>query len=171
MTEDKNYYSVPYLYIGKKVNIFYSQTVVEVFYRYERIAYHMRDKTPFRYITVDEHMAYKNRFMTEWTPDKFIERATNVGENTRQYIVSILEKRQHPEQAYRSCQGILSFASKLGNDRLDKACCRAILYNDFSYMTIKTILERKMDQIPLDGEEGGKIMPLHNNIRGKNYYK
>jgi transposase len=170
-TEDKNYYSVPYLYIGKKVNIFYSQTEVEVFYRYERIAYHMRDRTPFRYITVDEHMAYKNRFMTEWTPEKFIERATNVGENTRQYIINILEKRQHPEQAYRSCQGILSFASKVGNERLNKACHRALLYNDYSYMTIKTILERKMDQIPMDGEEGGKIMPLHNNIRGKNYYK
>lgn len=171
LAEDKNYYSVPYIHIGKKVNIFYSQTEVEVFYRYERIAHHMRDRTPFRYITVDEHMAYKNRFMTDWTPEKFIERATNVGEDTRKYIINILEKRQHPEQAYRSCQGILSFASKVGNDRLDKACHRALLYRDYSYMTIKTILERKMDQIPLDSEEGGKIMPLHSNIRGKLYYK
>lgn len=171
MTEDRNYYSVPCLYIGKKVNIFYSQTVVEVFWRYERIAYHMRDRTPFRYITVDAHMAYKNRFMTDWTPEKFIERATTVGENTCQYIISILEKRQHPEQAYRSCQGILSFASKVGNERLEKACRRAIQFNDYSFMTIKTILERKMDQIPMDGEQEGKIMPLHANIRGKNYYK
>jgi hypothetical protein len=171
LAEDKNYYSVPYLYIGKKVNIFYSQTEVEVFYRYERIAYHLRDRTPFRYITVDEHMAYKNRFMTDWTPEKFIERAANVGEDTRQYIINILEKRQYPEQAYRSCQGILSFASKVGNEHLDKACHRALLYRDYSYMTIKTILERKMDQIPVDSEEGGKIMPLHGNIRGKTYYK
>jgi transposase len=171
LAEDKNYYSVPYIHIGKKVNIFYSQTEVEVFYRYERIAHHLRDRTPFRYITVDEHMAYKNRFMTDWTPEYFIERATNVGDDTRKYIISILEKRQHPEQAYRSCQGILSFASKVGNDRLDKACHRALLYRDYSYMTIKTILERKMDQIPLDSEEGGKIMPLHGNIRGKLYYK
>ena len=171
LAEDKNYYSVPYIHIGKKVNIFYSQTEVEVFYHYERIAHHMRDRTPFRYITIDEHMAYKNRFMTDWTPEKFIERATNVGEDTRKYIINILEKRQHPEQAYRSCQGILSFASKVGNDRLDKACHRALLYRDYSYMTIKTILERKMDQIPPDSEEGGKIMPLHSNIRGKLYYK
>jgi transposase len=171
LAEDKNYYSVPYIHIGKKVNIFYSQTEVEVFYRYERIAHHMRDRTPFRYITVDEHMAYKNRFMTDWTPEYFIERATIVGDDTRQYIINILEKRQHPEQAYRSCQGILSFASKVGNDRLNKACHRALLYRDYSYMTIKTILERKMDQIPLDSEEGGKIMPLHTNIRGKLYYK
>jgi transposase len=171
LAEDKNYYSVPYLYIGKKVNIFYSQTEVEVFYRYERIACHLRDRTPFRYITVDEHMAFKNRFMTDWTPEKFIERAASVGEDTRQYIINLLEKRQHPEQAYRSCQGILSFISKVGNERLDKACHRALLYRDYSYMTIKTILERKMDQIPLDNEEGGKIMPLHGNIRGKTYYK
>jgi transposase len=171
MAEDKNYYSVPYEYIGKKVNIFYSQTEVEVFYRYERIAHHKRDRTPYRYITVDEHMAYKNRYMTDWTPEKFIDRAANVGENTRQYIVNLLEKRQHPEQAYRSCQGILSFASRVGNERLDKACHRALQYRDYSYMTIKTILERKMDQLPIDGEENGKIMPLHSNIRGKTYYK
>lgn len=169
--EDKNYYSVPYAFIGKKVNIFYSQSDVEVFHRYERIAYHKRDRTPYRYITVDEHMAYKNRFMTEWTPEKFIERAANVGEDTRQYIINILEKRQHPEQAYRSCQGILSFAAKVGNERLEKACRRALLYGDYSYMTIKTIIERKMDQVPIDTEEGGKIMPLHGNIRGKKYYK
>jgi hypothetical protein len=116
-------------------------------------------------------MAYKNRFMTDWTPEKFIERAASVGENTRQYIINILEKRQHPEQAYRSCQGILSFASRVGNERLDKACHRALQYRDYSYMTIKTILERKMDQLPVDGEESGKIMPLHSNIRGKTYYK
>ena len=109
--------------------------------------------------------------MTEWTPEKFIERAANVGEDTRQYIINILEKRQHPEQAYRSCQGILSFASKVGNERLDKACRRALLYRDYSYMTIKTIIERKMDMVPIDTEEGGKIMPLHGNIRGKTYYK
>jgi transposase len=169
--EDKNYYSVPYVFIGKKVNIFYSQSEVEVFHRYERIAYHRRDRTPYRYITVDEHMAYKNRFMTDWTPEKFIERAANVGEDTRQYIINILEKRQHPEQAYRSCQGILSFAAKVGNERLEKACRRALLYGDYSYMTIKTIIERKMDQVPIDTEEGGKIMPLHGNIRGKKYYK
>lgn len=171
LAEDKNYYSVPYHYIGKKVNIFYSQTEVEVFYHYERIANHKRDRTPYRYITEDEHMAFKNRFMTDWTPEKFIERAANVGESTRQYIVNILEKRQHPEQAYRSCQGILSFAFRVGNERLDKACCRALQYSDYSYMTIKTILERKMDQVPLDNEEGGKIMPLHSNIRGKTYYR
>jgi len=67
--------------------------------------------------------------------------------------------------SYRSCQGILSFASKVGNDRLDKACHRALLYRDYSYMTIKTILERKWTRYLWIVKEG-KIMPLHSNIRG-----
>lgn len=108
--------------------------------------------------------------MTEWTPEKFIERATAVGEDVRAYIEKILEKRQHPEQAYKSCQGILSFAHRVGNERLNSACKRAIHYNDYSYMTIKTIIEKRMDLLPME-EEDDKEMPAHENIRGKFYYK
>jgi len=172
LTEDKHYYSVPYQFIGKKVTILYSQLEVEIFHRYDRIACHMRNRKEYWYTTINEHMASKNSFMTEWTPDKFIERAAAVGEDVREYIIKILDKRQHPEQAYKSCQGILSFAPKVGAIRLNNACNRAMYYNDYSYMTIKVIIERKMDLLPLEsGEEDGKIMPLHENIRGKQYYK
>jgi len=58
-------------------------------------------------------MAYKNRFMTDWTPEKFIERATNVGEDTRKYIINILEKTPASGTSLPFLQGILSFASKV----------------------------------------------------------
>jgi len=67
----------------------------------------------------------------------------------KEYIVRILEIKQHPEQAYKSCQGILSFALKAGNDRLNKACSRAMLFNDFSYSTIRTIIEKKLDTLKI----------------------
>ncbi len=172
LIEDKHYYSVPYQYIGKKVTILYTQSDVEIFCQYECIATHKRNRKEYWYTTVNEHMAAKNNFMTEWSPEKFIERASLVGEDVREYVVKILEKRQHPEQAYKSCQGILSFASKVGFDRLNKACKRATYFNDYSYMTIKTIIEKKMDTIPIEAEEDElKTMPLHNNIRGGHYYK
>lgn len=47
LSSDKHYYSVPYQYIGKTVKMFYSNQKVEVFYRYECIASHERDRTPF----------------------------------------------------------------------------------------------------------------------------
>jgi transposase len=172
LTEDKHYYSVPYKYIGKKVVILYTQSDVEIFCEYELIAQHKRNRKEYWYTTINEHMAARNNFMTDWTPEKFIERATMIGDDVREYIIKILEKRQHPEQSYKSCQGILSFSSKVGSDRLNKACKRAIHYNDYSYMTIKTIIERKIEQIPLESEDDEITeMPLHSNIRGGNYYK
>jgi len=83
----------------------------------------------------------------------------------------VLEKLQHAEQAYSSCQGILSFAKKVGNERLNNACARASYYEDYSYKTIKTIMERKLD-LALDQcrDENLNEIPLHKNIRGKRYY-
>jgi transposase len=170
LTEDKHYYSVPFEHIGKKVTILYGQYEVEIFYRYERIAFHKRNRREYWYTTVSSHMASKNKFMTEWSPEMFIERATAVGEDVRAYIEKILEKRQHPEQSYKSCQGILGFAYRVGNERLNSACKRAMHYNDYSYMTIKTIIDKRMDLLPME-EELNKEMPAHENIRGKVYYK
>ena len=171
LSEDKHYYSVPYHYIGKKVKLFYNQTEVEVYCQYEIIASHTRNKSPFRYTTISDHLASKHQFMTDWSPEKFIERADKIGQQTSDYIKKVLEKPQHAEQAYRSCQGILSLAPKVGNDRLNNACVRANYYQDYSYKTIKTIIERKLDLATDEcKDENLNQIPFHENIRGKTYF-
>jgi len=69
--EDKHYYSLPYQYIGKKVKILYTSKEVEIFYKFTRIAVHVRVKSSFNYSTVTEHLASHHQFMTEWTPQRF----------------------------------------------------------------------------------------------------
>jgi len=170
LSEDKHYYSVPYRFLGKKVAILYNQEDVEIFHRYERIAVHKRNYQTYGYSTIPDHLASKHRFMTDWNPESFIQRASFIGNETKEYIARILEIKQHPEQAYKSCQGILSFAIKAGNDRLNKACSRAMLFNDFSYSTIKTIIEKKLDMLD-DTDENKTNMPPHKNIRGSEYYE
>ena len=122
LAEDKHYYSVPFRYMGKKVTIFYNQQQIEVYYRYDCIATHIRDYKLYGYTTNPDHLASKHQFKSDWTPENFIQRATFIGNYTRDYIARILEIRQHPEQAYKTCQGILSFALRAGNDRLNRAC-------------------------------------------------
>jgi len=168
--EDKHYYSVPYHYIGKRVNVLYNTYSVDIYYRNERIASHKRDPRPFLYTTDPNHLASKHNFMTDWTPEKFIERASAIGEDTRNYIIEILGKRQHPEQAYRTCQGILSLAARAGKERLNAACRRAQYFGDYSYKTIVTILNKRLEAEPLDHEQEKSIMPVHVNIRGGIYY-
>ncbi len=168
---DKHYYSVPYEYIGKKVKLFYNQDDIEIYYQYEKIASHKRDMRPFRYTTVSAHLASSHKYITDWTPERFIEQADKIGPGTHLYIQKVLEKPQHAEQAYRSCQGIINLAKRVGNERLNSACMRADYFGEYSYKTVKTILERKLDFTDHSKDDDIKAIPLHNNIRGKRYYK
>jgi hypothetical protein len=171
LTADKHYYSVPYEFIGKKVKLFYNQSDVEIYHQYEKIASHKRDLRAYRYTTVPDHLASKHKFITEWTPEGFIERAEKIGTSTRDYIEQVLEKPQHAEQAYRSCQGILNLAKRVGNERLNNACSRADFFGEYSYKTIQAIIERNLDFTDQEDADDVKTIPLHNNIRGKRYYK
>jgi transposase len=168
LSEDKHYYSVPFRFIGKKVTLLYSESEVEVYYHYDRIAVHKRNRRQFAYTTVTEHLATQHKYLSDWNPDMFIEKAALVGQETKEYIEHLLSTRIHPEQAYRTCQGILSFAGRTSPERLNNACRRALLYGDYSYHTIRVILEKGLDQ-NID-EDINKELPNHKNIRGKNYY-
>lgn len=169
LSEDKHYYSVPYTYIRKKVKLLYGPKTVEIYCKYNRIAVHKRIKSPYNYTTVKEHLASTHRFATEWTPQRFIDWGTSIDEDVKQLIVQILNKKQHPEQAYKSCMGILSLAKKVGNERLTKACTRALEYGIYNYMIVQTILEKGLDS--LDRSTSEEELPEHQNIRGKEYYQ
>lgn len=171
LNADKHYYSVPFRFIGKKVKLMYSRSDVEIFYHYERIAIHKRLKSPYNYTTDKEHLASAHRFVSDWTPERFLGWAGKIHEDVQLYILKILDRKQHPEQAYKSCIGILGFAKKVGNERLIKACQRALGYGIYNYKTIQSILEKAMDLYEDDEEKGQLQMPLHDNIRGENYYQ
>lgn len=171
LSADKHYYSVPYRFIGKKVKLLYSRNSVEIFYNYERIALHERTKSAYRYTTEKDHMASTHRFVSEWTPERFTSWAAGIHEDVRLYVLKVLDRKQHPEQAYKSCMGILGFAKKVGNDRLIKACQRALGYGAYNYKTIQKILERELDLRDAPDETDQLRMPFHDNIRGENYYQ
>jgi transposase len=169
LTSDKHYYSVPHSFIGKKVKLLYSRSIIQVFCKYELIAEHKRIKSPHNYTTLTEHMppAYQNQM--EWNPDKFLNQAREIHPDVELYIQQVLLKKPHPEQAYKSCQGILSFAKRVGIERLAKACQRAHEVGWYNYKTIETILQKGLDSQSVD--EKPLSMPKHENIRGKDYYK
>ena len=168
--EDKHYYSVPHSYIGKKAIIFYSQSEVQIYHKHEQIASHKRDRKPHGYTTEGTHMASWQKVVTDWNPDKFIDWAGSIHEDVKQYITEVINLRPYPEQAYKSCIGILALGKKVGNERLISACRRGILFNDYSYKTIRAIIEMNLDKTHEVDELQDKSMPAHENIRGKEYY-
>ena len=169
LKDDKHYYSVPFKYIGKKVKVIYSKRSVEIYLKHERIAVHKRDRREYKYSTVKEHMPSAHQFVSDWNPDKFIKWASGIGADVEKYIRKVLAEKQHPEQGYKSCIGILQFAKKCGKERLNNACRRGIYYNSYSYIIIKNILARNLDKAEIEKKNQYKL-PVHENVRGGSYY-
>jgi len=87
-----------------------------------------------------------------------------------EYILQIIDSRNHPEQAYKSCLGILNFEKKVGRERLTGACKRALDFKLYSFKTVQKLLENNLDRIDFEKEEQEQELPDHGNIRGKQYY-
>lgn len=169
LTEDQHYYSVPFELIGKKLNLQYSRSVVDIYYKYQVVATHKRLRSPHNYSTIATHMPPQHRYVTEWSPTFFMDQAKSIDTSVEYYISQVLAKKQHPEQAYKSCQGILSFSKRVGQARLIKACKRAHEIGYYNYKIIEDILKNNLDRY--EEEPVVEPMPTHENIRGGNYYQ
>jgi len=168
LSVDKHYYSVPYHYIGKKMRVLYSASTVEIFYKYDPVARHTRSRRHYGYTTDDTHLASHHKAASDWNPEFFLSKARSIGPEVENFIEQILLKKAHPEQSYKTCQGVLSFSHRVGKERLCKACARAHAFGTYSYRSIEDILKRNLENDELEPEH--HTMPTHENIRGSAYY-
>ena len=166
---DKRFYSVPHQLIREEVFIRVAERTVEVFHKHCRVASHPRSRAQGRYTTQAEHMPANHRFYAEWSPDRFLRWAEKIGPQTRALIEAALVSRRHPQQAYRTCLGILGLAKRYSEERLEAACARALPAGIRSYKGVNNVLEAGLDQMPLEEPASARLDP-HANIRGPSYY-
>lgn len=167
---DKNFYSVPYRFLQKPVMVRATERTVEIFHQGVRVASHPRILGVNRYTTLPDHRPPSHRAYLEWTPERMLRWAASIGPSTAALIQLRLHMRQHPEQSFRACLGILRLATRYGHDRLEAACRRALVSGIQHYRGIKHILEHAYDR--LDHEEVAPPTngPAHAHVRGATYY-
>jgi len=166
---DRHYYSVPYKLVREKVQIRYTATTVEIFYKGMRVASHKRSYRSGHHSTQKEHMPKSHQQHLAWSPSRIINWASTIGKSCAQVVDTIMKSRQHAEQGYRSCLGILRLANAYSNDRLEAACKRAIAIRGCNYKSIRSILEKGLDTQPLPNASNAPKIE-HKNIRGRSYY-
>ncbi|MBP2444790.1 transposase [Rhizobium leguminosarum] len=167
---EKTFYSVPHGLIGKRVDVRLTYRTVEIFFDHRRVASHIRSSQRSGHVTVNQHMPKAHQRYANTTPHTLRREAAKVGANTATFIERLLSDRPHPEQGYRSAQGVLSLARRYQSDRLERACERALIINALSYSSVANILRSGLDQAPAMSE-AVKPAPPHGNIRGKTYYQ
>jgi transposase/biotin operon repressor len=170
--EDWHFYSVPYRYIGKEVNIAYSADVVEIYYDNQRIAVHGRNYTNHGITTVQEHMPEKHQVIARqrgWNPEYYLKRATQAGPNTVDFFKKVMESKMMIDQSYNACRGLVRLMEEYGATRMEAACRRGLKGYRFTYTAIKKILENKMDHLEEDSISESRL-PIHTNLRGPQAY-
>jgi len=165
LSEGKNYYSVPYRYIGKQVELQYNQESVEIYYQAQRIASHKRESRPGKYSTIKEHLSSTHKFYDNWSPEYFSKLAQSIGPKTTEYVAKLIQQQDYPEIGYKQALGIIALKKAFGEPRIERACIMALTHDWCSYRTVKRILENNMDKALEKKAEAIKI-PIHINIRG-----
>jgi len=166
---DKHYYSVPYGLIHQVLDVRLTETTVELFAHGQRVAAHARSHQPGRFTTVEAHRPKSHQRYLQWTPSRLIAWGQKIGPCCGQVIQAILKSRPHPEQGFRSCLGIIRLGKGAGEPRLEAACRRALHFGTCSFRSLKSILENRLDQQPLQPELP-LASPAHDNLRGGPYY-
>lgn len=162
---EKHFYSVPHTLIRQQVEIKATERMVEIFFKGKQVAIHPRSNAQGRFSTRAEHMPSNHRFTLELDADWLLKQGEEIGDNTHAYLQALLKSRSFPEQAYRSCLGVLSLARKYPRPIFETACEHALQARLFSYKELKAELEH------LARRSSTPVQPLvHENIRGEAYF-
>jgi len=178
---DSQAYSVPHRLCGKRVEVRLTTFRVEVLLDGEIVASHERGFGPRYVSTLEEHMPESHREFAAWTPQRFATWAAESGPCVRKFVEIMLARYVHPEHGFRPAFGIIGLAKQYGDERLERACARALRADATRYSNVKSILEKGLDQletqpqddlkphVKLQAEEGAP--PVHENVRGADYFK
>ena len=163
-------YSVPYRCRESELVVRYTDFDVEIFRQNKRIAVHKRLYKKHSASTIKEHMPSAHKFFADWSPERIIRWAKKAGPDCATLCKKIIDTREHPELAYKSCLGIMGLVKKYSSERVENACGRALAIGGISYKSVKSILEKNLDGVPV--EKGGDSPGVkHENIRGGEYYQ
>jgi hypothetical protein len=106
-------------------------------------------------------MPANHEAVSDWSAQRFLSWASKTGVKTKKYIHSLLDSKDHPEQAFRTCMAILRFTSSVTKEQMEEACSLAMIQNIYSYTYFAKLIESLKKQKPV----------IHENLRGKDYYK
>jgi len=145
-----NYYSVPFEYVGKYVEIEITKTLLKIFYNLKEIAVHPICDDKGIFITNENHYPkYKRISETEYQ-EKYQIKMRNLGPFSEQLFFMILQNKKG--NWIRPVQGILSLEKRYSKEIVELACKRAMSFQVCDYKLIKNICEKGCYIMPLEFE-------------------
>ena len=169
---EKMNYSVPYEYVGKRVEVKITKKLITIYYKKTQICEHKRIYgRKNQYSTNDDHMP-ENHKLFKWNGERFRKWALSIGPSTYGIIDEKLKQYKIEEQAYKGCLSILKLADKYSAARLENACRLASEHiSKPGYKNIRLILQSGQDMKKIDKNLKSETEDYeYACVRGGNYY-
>jgi len=143
---EKCLYSVPFRLLGQTLWLKATAVTVRIYREHELIAVHARLARPGTRSTTDDHMPPEALAWKMQDPKWCLTQAEQIGVACHCLIRRLFADRVL--ENLRAAQGVVRLKKKYGAVRLEAACQRALAYDNPRYRTVKTILEKGLDQHP-----------------------
>lgn len=138
------YYSAPFRLVHQSLWLKAAETSVKLFRDLQLVAVHPRLKKPGARSTIDDHLPPEALAYKMQDPQWCLKQAEQIGPSCRALIEQLFSDRVLDN--LRAAQGIVGFAKKYGNKRLEAACQRALFFDNAKYRAVKIILQKGLDQ-------------------------
>ena len=159
------FYSVPYEYINRQVEIRQTENLVEIYFNHMRIASHRRLYGKYGQLsTLRDHMPDNHKLYVDQTPENAKEWAESIGENTVKVIHYLLEKSQTEKVALQSIYSLKKAERRYSKYEIERAC--KMIHSMTTRPTVKVIQTLLANNKKSDAEQERKRKS--ENI-GKNY--
>jgi transposase len=153
-------YSVPHAFVGRRLDVRLGERLVELYDGPELIWTHARRERGRS--TIMGHYPEAAQAFLRATPQACLKQAEAVGTATATTVRRLLEVQALHN--LRQVQGILRLRERFDAARLERACARALAAGDGRYQTVRGILERGLEDAPL--EEPGPASSSGAYLRG-----
>lgn len=165
-------YSVPYLYVGEKVEARVTLNTVEILHNNHRIATHTRSDETGGHSTLTGHQPPSHRAYAEQTIAQFRHWAEQIGQSALALVnAQFVDRPEHSISGNRACSQLQSLAKQYGNGRFESACRCAVEIQSPSVKSVRSVLQCRLDLKAAEAVPIQSQLPLHHNLRGPGYYQ
>ncbi len=167
---ESNYYSVPHHLITEKVNLRLSASTVEAYRGDQLVSMHKRSFGIDGIFTKPEHQPPAHRMYGQEQMDDLVSWADTAGQSVREFMQKHVQLNL-PGASVQASRGLKQLAREVGTERLDQACARALRMNAVTMSSIRSMLQRGIENTPLRTEAANEPLAAHENVRGASHYQ
>lgn len=163
-----SFYSVPFEYIGKIVDVRMSDAAIEVFFDDTRIASHPRTYDEHAYSTKNDHMPQNHVGYLEWNVEGLAKKASDIGPACTRVMAEVIGAQETKKQAIGQGKSLLALARRYGPALLETACAQVAEMGIARASVAATeSLCKAARKANGDAEDTGE----HAILRGEDYYR